>query len=125
MKSISICGREYPLRFSLRVVKACESRYGSMDQMLEVIQLGKTEGHTNVVDEFLWLLRSMLDSGVRYARFNGIPCEDPPDEDVLLDVLDLKSLQGTLFSAMAGDNERTVEAKPGKNGESAEENLSS
>lgn len=125
MSTLSICGHEYPLRFSLRVVKACEERYGSMDQMLEIMQPSKTDGQMDVVDEFLWLLRVMLDSGARYAKFNGIPCEEPPDEDVLLDVLDLASLQGTLFAAMAGDNTRTVEAEPGKNGKSAEADLSS
>lgn len=125
ISTLSICGHEYPLRFSLRVVKACEERYGSMDQMLEIMQSRKTDGQMDVVDEFLWLLRAMLDSGARYAKFNGISCEEPPDVDVLLDVLDLASLQGTLFAAMAGDNARTVEAEPGKNGKSAEVDQSS
>ncbi len=120
MTTISICGHEYPLRFSLRVVKACEERYGSLDQMFNVMQMRKTDGGIDIVDEFLWLLQSMMDSGARCARYCGEQVEDPPDKEILLDVLDITTLQGKLFAAISGDNARTVEAEPGKNGESAE-----
>lgn len=121
MTTISICGNEYPLRFSLRVVKACEERYGSMEKMFSVMQMQNTDGQTAVVDEFLWLLRAMLDSGAKFAKYCGEPFDNPPDEDVLLDALDLQTLRGKMFAVMTGDNARTVEAEPGKNGRSAEE----
>lgn len=121
MTAINLCGKEYPLRFSLRVVKNCEERYGSLEKMFDVIQMKSDaeSGSLCLVDDCLWLLSSMLDAGFRYAKLNGDALEVPPDTDALLDVLDLPSMQAVLFSAIAGDNARTVEASPGKNGENA------
>ena len=122
MTTVNLCGTEYPLRFSLRVVKECEKKYGSLEKMFDVVQMKVNEegGGLGVVDDCLWLLSAMLDAGARYARFNGTPCSDtPPDTEALLDVLDIPDMQKALFTAISGDNARTVEAVPGKNGESA------
>lgn len=123
MKTIKLCGKEYPLRFSLRVVKACEERYGSLEKMFDAVKMKADEasGGLGVVDECLWLFSSMLDAGYRYAKLNGDASEVPPDADALLDAMDIPDMQSALFAAIAGDNERTVEAKPGKNGEGAAE----
>ncbi len=123
MKTIQLCGKTYPLRFSLRVVKACEERYGSLEKMFSAVQMKADDesGGLGVVDDCLWLLSSMLDAGYRYAKLNGDTPEATPDADTLLDALDIPDMQATLFDAITGDNERTVEAKPGKNGEGAAE----
>lgn len=123
MKTVHLCGKAYPLRFSLRVVKACEERYGSLEKMFEAVQMKAdgASGGLGVVDDCLWLLSSMLDAGYRYAKLNGDTPEAPPDADMLLDALDIPDMQAALFDAITGDNERTVEAKPKKNGEGAAE----
>lgn len=119
MKTIRLCGKEYPLRFSLRVVKACEERYGSLEHMFDAVQ-GKTgEGNLSIVDDCLWLLTGMLDAGARYAELNGMACDEPPDQETLLDALDIPDMQRSIFAAISGDSARSVETDPGKNGEGA------
>lgn len=117
-KTIALAGAEYPLRFSLRAVKACTEKYGSLEGMFEAIQ-GK-QGTLDVVDECLWLLDVMLDAGYRYNRANGLEAKEPPNREALLDMLDLAEMQGALLGAIAGDSARTVEADPPKNAGSAE-----
>ena len=58
MRSITIAGREYPLRFTLRVVKACTERYGSLEGLFDTTQ--QKDG-LQALDESLWLLEAMLD----------------------------------------------------------------
>ncbi len=113
-RTVTLAGREYPLRFSLRVVKACAEKYGSLDGMFEAIQ-GQGAG-LEAVDACLWLMEAMLDAGYRYDRANGLEPQAPPDGEALLDLLDLGEMQGTLLGAIAGDSARTVEADPPKNG---------
>lgn len=118
-KTVTLAGIEYPLRFTLRAVKACGEKYGSLEGMFAAIQ-GKCGDTVGVVDDCLWLLNLMLDAGYRYNLANGQSALEPPPEDLLLDTLDLAEMQVALLSAIAGDSERTVEAEPPKNGESAE-----
>lgn len=118
-RTVELCGRRYPLRFSLRVVRDCTERYGSIENIFNAMQV--QEGQSGkLVDEILWLLGAMLDAGYRYGRLNGEDVPDPPDADELLDVLDLQDAQRTLMEAMVGDLERSVKAEPEKNGKAAE-----
>jgi len=116
--TITLAGKEYPLRFSLRAVKACTDRYGSLDGMFEAIQV--KNGQVDVVDECLWLLSTLLDAGYRYCKASGEDAPEPPDEDTLMDMLDLAEMQGVLLRAITGDSQRTVEAEPPKNGGAGE-----
>lgn len=115
--TITLAGKEYPLRFSLRVLKACKERYGTLDGIFQALQ-GAGDG-MDAVEECLWLLENMLDAGARYAKINGANPSQPPDADMLLDMLDLAEVQAALVTAIAGDSVRTVEAGPPKNGEAA------
>ena len=104
-RTITLAGKEYSLRFSLRVVQAIQGKGSEM----------------GVVDECLWLLAAMLDAGWRYDRASGENPPEPPDMDMLLDVLDLSEARAALVTAIAGDSVRTVEADPPKNGAAAAE----
>ena len=124
MKQIElpVNGTEYPLCFSLRVVKACGERFGGLDSLSSALTGGGNaiEALNNVV----WLLAQMLDAGCRLAQANGVEADAPPDEDALLDVFgldDLAELRQRLTLAMSAGNARTVEAKPGKNGETTQD----
>lgn len=120
MKQIElpINGTEYPLCFSLRVVKACGERFGGLDSLSSALT-----GNGNAIDALnnvVWMLSQMLDAGYRLAQANGLSATTPPNEDVLLDVFgldDLAELRQRLTLAMTAGNARTVEAKSGKNGE--------
>lgn len=118
---MALCGTEYPLRFSLRVVKAVQEKFGSLEKLLDAVSLkaGAENGSLGVVDECLWLLERMLDAGARYAEREGLEHPPLPDGELLLDALDIPDLQAALFAAIAGDSARTVEAEPGKNGAGA------
>ena len=118
-KTVTLAGIEYPLRFTLRAVKACGEKYGSLEGMFAAIQ-GKCGDTVGVVDDCLWLLNLMLDAGYRYNLANGQSVLEPPPEDLLLDTLDLAEMQGAILGAIAGDSERTVEAEAPKNGQGAE-----
>ncbi len=117
--TITLAGKEYPLRFSLRVLNACKERYGTLDGIFQALQ-GAADG-MDAIEECLWLLENMLDAGWRYDRINGKNPTQPPDMDMLLDVLDLSEVQAALVTAIAGDSVRTVKADPPKNGAAAAE----
>lgn len=119
-RTVTLAGIEYPMRFSLRTVKACGEKYGSLEGMFEAIQGKSGRGTLEVVDDCLWLMNLMLDAGYRYNLANGQSALEPPPEDLLLDTLDLAEMQGAMLGAIAGDSERTVEAEPPKNGDGAE-----
>lgn len=123
-RTVALAGEEYPLRFSLRVVKTCAEKYGSLEGMFEAIQ---GRAGLEAVDACLWLLDIMLDAGYRYNKANGLEALPPPDGEALLDLLDLPELQALLLGAIAGDSARTVEAEPPNNagGEAAETDRSS
>lgn len=122
---VELCGQQYPLRFSLRVVRDCTERYGSIENIFNAMQVQEGQEGGQIVDEILWLLGAMLDAGYRYARLNGESTPAPPDADTLLDVLDIQDAQRTLMDAMVGDSVRTVEAESEKNGRTAAETVSS
>lgn len=65
--TITPASKEYPLRFSLRVVKTCTERYGS--RIFQAIQGKGSE--VGAVDECLWLLAAMLDAGWRCVGSDG------------------------------------------------------
>lgn len=120
--TIPIRGKEMPLCFSLRVVKACGDRFGGLEG-LDAALTGSGDA-IQALCSCTWLLAQMLDAGYRYDKENGVEAVKPPDEDVLLDTFgldDLNDLRHSLMTAMSASNERTVEAEPGKNAETTQE----
>ena len=121
---IDICGREYLLCFSARVVRAVTERYGGMERIDEALS-GKdgTDAEPSAVkalDEAVWLLAAMMDGGARYAKLNGLETEPPLTADELLDVMDLNDfgqLRTKITEAVVSGRETHVEADPGKNAE--------
>lgn len=120
--TIPIRGREMPMCFSLRVMKACGDRFGGLDG-LDAALTGDGDP-IQALCGCTWLLAQMLDAGYRYDKENGVEAVKPPDEDALLDTFgldDLAELRGSLMTAMTASSKRTVEAEPGKNAETTQE----
>lgn len=120
--TIPIRGREMPLCFSLRVVKACGDRFGGLDGLDAALTGGGDA--IQALCNCTWLLCQMLDAGYRYDAADGKDAVKPPDEEALLDTFgldDLADLQGNLMAAMTASNQRSVEAAPGKNAETTQE----
>ena len=96
--TIDICGREYLLCFSARVVRAVTERYGGMEHIDEALS---TEDPVKALDESVWLLAAMMDGGARYA----------------MDLNDFVQIRTMIAETMTNGTTRHVEADPGKNAE--------
>lgn len=121
--TISMLGTEYPLCFSLRVVRSCGEHFGGLENMDIALTSGGAE---NSIAECIWLLSQMLDAGYRYELCEGKEAQKPPTEDALMDQFgleDLADLQQCLTDTMNAGKERTVEAEAQKNGEAQEEKI--
>lgn len=115
---ITLNGKEYPLCFSLRVVKACGERYGGVGGIGEALtpQSDNEAEAIHVLDECLWLLTTMMDAAYRYNKRMEVDTPEPPTLDELLDTCgfdDVASLKGSLMGAIVETSERTVEVDNG------------
>lgn len=137
---IDICGREYLLCFSARVVRAVTERYGGMEHIDEALS-GRMQQATadteatetttapemdavKALDEAVWLLAAMMDGGERYAKLNGLPNPHALTADELLDVLDIGDfarLRQKIAETITNGKEANVEAEPPKNAETTPE----
>lgn len=120
---IEVNGKEYLLCFSLRVVRDCTERYGSVENIADALSTG-TE--VEQLDECIWLLSKMMEGGARYAKEEGIENPVPLGYDSLYDLLDLKDIfkmKESIFLAVANGNDREVETEPekGKNAETTQQ----
>lgn len=145
--TMTILGKEYPVRFSLRVMRDCCAKFGSMEGLFRHLTGVKSEAaedmeeaqepqepseddkeskkkdepdYVDLMDTVVWLIWSLLDAGYRYSSANGDTAEVPPPMDLLWDVIVLKEAQQVALSAIIADSGRTVEAESEKNGESGE-----
>lgn len=125
---IDICGREYLLCFSARVVRAVTERYGGIEHIDEALSgKGGTDGEANAVralDEAVWILATMMDGGARYAKHNGLDNPPPMTAEDLLDVLDIGDfarLRVKIAETITNGKEVHVEAEPSKNAETTSE----
>ena len=66
--AISFDGKKHILCFSVRVIKACAERYGSMEGIYEALSC---ENEVKNLDEALWLLEQMMKAGDKYAKEHG------------------------------------------------------
>lgn len=88
---ITLNGVKYPMCFSLRVTKACEERYGGIENIDAAL---RETGAGNAINEVIWLLRELIGGGVRYSKRMGIETPETPDADELLDTCDISDFAG-------------------------------
>ena len=111
---IGVNGKEYLLCFSLRAVRACTERYGSVEKIFDALN---DKSEVKQLDESLWLLATMMDCGARYAKEEGIENPIPLDVDALYDTIDLADMfkiKTAVVDAIANGNDRNVETEPDK-----------
>ena len=97
---ITLNGVKYPMCFSMRVVRACNERYGGIENIESALKDG---GVAKTMDEAIWLLHTMIDGGVRYERAAG---NDAPDAPTLDDMYDICGLED--FSSLREKNSATI-----------------
>ena len=113
---IRIDGKEYPLAFSVRTMRSCTERYGSMSGVGQALE---QEDEARVLDECIWLLSVMMDAGARYQRLNGQEAQ-ALDYDSLYDLCgmdDLVDMRTRIMETIALGTATEVNAEPGKNAE--------
>lgn len=114
--------REYPMCFSMRVVRACNERYGGIENIESALRDG---GTAKTMDEALWLLHAMIDGGVKHAIASGEKTADAPSLDEMYDICDISDfaeLRGKIMETITSGSTPavTVEVDP-KNAEAARE----
>ena len=119
---IVINKKEYLLCFSLRVMKQCGEKFGSIDGISEA--LSKKDIMENL-DNALWLISVFMQAGAKYAEIEGIYNPTPFSLDELYDLCDIDSFKDLKFSIMdtiSNGMERDVETeeKKGKNAQTTQ-----
>jgi len=110
--SVKIDGVEYPLCYSVRVVRAAVERFGSLEAMGKAAFAG--EGAESV-DARLWLLAQEMDAGARYAKRCGLDSPAPLTEEEILDSvpgLQIAELLNAAVSAMVESSATSIDAEP-------------
>lgn len=124
MVTVELDGKTYGLRFSLRVMKDCMEKYGSIEKLFDFLsgKAAKVDGEENATDEdvgmdvldcIVWLTSKMMESGYAYAKLNHIDVAEPLTEEDIFDTLDvygLRALRKAMFQTINLDNNRNVMA---------------
>lgn len=119
---ITLNGVKYPMCFSMRVVRACNERYGGIENIESALKDG---GVAKTMDEAIWLLHTMIDGGVRYERVAGNDSPDAPTLDDMYDICgleDFSSLREKISATIVGGSTPSVTVESGlKNAEATQD----
>ena len=117
VSTIELLGKKYPLCFSLTAATEMEDAFGGLDQLSERMAGGSLAQRAGAINTALEIL---LKAGRVYASASGMEVPEPlpcaPAD--LIDVTDGGAVKA-IFSTVAGDTEREVEAVH-PNGEAAQ-----
>lgn len=112
--TITIGEAEYPLCFSVRVLRSCTERYGTFAGIYKALA---SENEVERLDEVLWVLEEMLRAGAKYARGNGQESPDPLSAEALLDQCDLADFvrfRGAITETITAGSKPRVETESKK-----------
>ena len=118
--TISIDGKRHVLCFSVRVVRNCAERYGSVNGLNEALS---SEDQVKALDESLWILAEMMKAGSKYAAEHGLENAAPMSMDDLYDSCGFEDLTGIRASIMLTINNGkkiNVEAEASPNAEATQ-----
>ena len=111
---ITLLGREYPARFTLRVaMKAAERRGGSLGKLL------RNENQVELLEDICWLAVEMIKAGAAIReRETGMMTPEIPTVDALLDGIDfadVMALQAQILTVINKDEPSVRAEGQGKN----------
>lgn len=112
---LTINGKKYPARHTLRTSILAAERRGSLGEML------RNKDQAAFLSDMAWLAAEQIRAAARYkAATEGTEVEETPTAEQIMDVIDyadLVALQGEMLAAINKD-EPTVKAEAsGKNAE--------
>lgn len=116
---MTVDGQEYPLCFSVRVIRQCTDRYGGVENIDKALD---SSDPMTALDEAIWLLTTMMAAGERYAKKHDII--SPPALSVdefydLCDTEDLSSMKEKIFETITTGQMPDVEVQA-KNAEATQ-----
>ena len=104
--TITIRGKQWPARYSLRAAMAVEDKFGSVKKAL--FEQGETSGER--IRARIFVLHEILMAGKAWEEMeNGVPADVPPTEEQLLDMIAFAK-SGTVMEQMIrviNDDEQT------------------
>lgn len=114
---ISIDGKKHLLCYSLRVLRLCTERYGSVGGMGEALS---SDDELKALDEALWVLSALMVAGSKYANENGIENPAPMSVQQLYDCCDINdfvNIRASIIATLNNGRKTTVEVLHPKNAE--------
>lgn len=109
-------GAEYPLCFSVRVVRDLSEKFGGVEHIADAID-GAADP-VSALNDALWILERLMDAGARYAALEGREHPKALTRDELYDrcsMEDLAGIRGAIRRTIDAGKQTTVEVEPPKN----------
>ena len=108
MITVTICGAEYPIRFSIGVLAAMNDKYGEngRQKIFEAVEKGD-------VSPLIWLTKKMIETGAKYRALMGEDAPEAPDEEasgVMIGPAEMPEIMQAITAAMTEGNKTTVES---------------
>ena len=120
--TISIDGQKHVLCFSVRVVRNCAERYGSMSGLYEALS---SEDQVKMLDESLWILAQMMAAGAKYAAEKGMDTAAPMTVEDLYDCCgfdDLAGIRASIMLTINNGKRTSIEVESSPNAEATQGN---
>lgn len=118
--TIGINGKQHILCFSVRVVRHCTERYGSVNGLYDALS---TENELQALDEALWILSEMMQAGDKYAKMQGVenaPCMTPDELEDACDLKDFLQMKAAIVLTITRGKETYVEVESSPNAEATQ-----
>lgn len=118
--SIRIDGKQHILCFSVRVVRHCAERYGSVNGLYAALS---NENELEALDEALWILSEMMQAGDKYAKLHGLqnePCMTPDGLEDACDLSDFLQMKSAIVLTITNGKKTDVEAESSPNAEATQ-----
>lgn len=114
--TISINGKKHILCFSLRVMRQCAERYGSVSGLYDALS---DADEKKSLDEAVWVLSAMMRAGDKYAKENDVGNEKAMTVEELYDACDISDffqIRTSIVGTINNGRKTTVEVETPKNG---------
>lgn len=122
ISNIKIGNRDYPMCFSVAVMKQVNERFGSLEEMQSTLM--NTGNTLNAMEDVIWLLYTMIRSAIKYQQLEGVKdIPELPDYEMfpyICDISDLANLKSAIMGTISSSSEASVSVEAPKNAETTQ-----
>lgn len=122
ISNIKIGNRDYPMCFSVAVMKQVNERFGSLEEMQSALM--NTGNTLNAMEDVIWLLYTMIRSAIKYQQLEGVmDIPELPDYETfpyICDISDLANLKSAIMGTISSSSEASVSVEAPKNAETTQ-----